>query len=113
MLTTGRLREMIMDKATTRAITEQIAQGVDNYGMQTFDQSLMWLLQNGYITYEEALAQSSNPDDFALRISGVASGQNNTAWSNFERSPAGTSSSTGSSGKGDDFNLDEFELERF
>jgi twitching motility protein PilT len=117
MLSTGRIREMIMEKSTSRAITEQISQGVDSYGMQTFDQSLMFLLQNGLITYEEALAQSSNPDDFTLRVSGVASAQNNTAWSNFERSPAG--GSPGSAGAppaksgGEDFNLDEFEIERF
>lgn len=116
MVTTGRLREMFLEKATGRAITEQIAQGFDNYGMQTFDQSLMFLLQNGYISYEEAMAQSSNPDDFALRVSGVASASNNAAWSNFDPSSEGVGSagSTGAQKKGDDdFNLDEFEIERF
>lgn len=107
MVSTGRIREMILEKATTRGITEQIAQGFDSYGMQTFDQSLMFLLQNGYITYEEALSQSSNPDDFALRVSGIASASNNSAWSDFEKSTgAGETAS-------DDFDLDEFEIERF
>ncbi len=110
MVSTGRIREMILEKSTTRAITEQIAQGFDNYGMQTFDQSLMYLLQNGYITYEEALSQSSNPDDFALRVSGIASASNNSAWSDFERTSTSTNTNNNDD---DDFNLDEFEIERF
>ncbi len=108
MLSTARIRELILDEATARIITEQMAKGFDNYGMQSFDQSLMWLLQNGYITYEEALVQSSNPDDFALRVSGIGSTSNEGAWDSFEvdkvgRKKAGT----------DDFDLDDFDIERF
>jgi twitching motility protein PilT len=110
MVSTARIRELIMEEAHARAITEQLAKGSDTYGMQTFDQSLMWLLQNGYITYEEALVQSSNPDDFALRVSGIGSTSNESAWSGFENAGA---SKKGGGKKGDDFDLDEFELERF
>jgi len=110
MVSSGRIREMILEKATARAVTEQISQGFDSYGMQTFDQSLMFLLQNGYITYEEALAQSSNPDDFALRVSGIASASNNSAWADFEQ--GGATGATGDDAN-DDFDLDEFEIERF
>jgi len=106
MLATARIRELIMERATTRTITENIAKGFVAYGMQTFDQSLMNLLQGGLITYEEALSQCSNPDDFALRISGIASSSNDAAWSDFEPK-------SGSKKSDDDFNLDEFEIERF
>jgi twitching motility protein PilT len=51
--------------------------------MQTFDQSLMALLNQGLISYEEAMRQSSNPDDFALRFSGVSS-TSDTTWDAFE-----------------------------
>ncbi|QED27054.1 type IV pilus twitching motility protein PilT [Microvenator marinus] len=105
MLSTARLRELIMERATTRTITENIAKGFVAYGMQTFDQSLMNLLQGGLITYEEAINQCSNPDDFALRVSGVASAQNDSAWSDFE--------AKGSKESEDDFNLEDFEIERF
>lgn len=105
MLGTSRIRELILEKATARTITENIAKGVDQYGMQTFDQSLMKLLQSGHITYEEALTQCSNPDDFALRVSGIASSENNSAWSKFE--------AKSSRDDDDDFDLDEFEIERF
>ncbi len=60
--------------------------GIRRYGMQTFDQSLMALYRRGLITYEEALAQSSNPDDFALKVRGVAS-TSDRRWEDFERAP--------------------------
>ena len=67
----------------------------------------MWLLQNGYITYEEALVQSTNPDDFALRVSGVESGSGDGKWEDFEAQDDDFEDGD------DDFDLDEFEIERF
>jgi twitching motility protein PilT len=52
--------------------------------MQTFDQSLMGLLKQNLITYEESLRQATNPDDFALRVSGV-SGTSDSKWDSFEK----------------------------
>jgi twitching motility protein PilT len=71
MVSTARIKELIMDETKSRDLHETIAKGRETYGMQTFDQSLMSLLQQGLITYEEAMLQASNPDDFALRVSGV------------------------------------------
>jgi twitching motility protein PilT len=62
-----------MDPDKTRKLNEMIAAGGTQYGMQTFDQSLMSLYTRGLITYEEALHWCSNPDDFALRVRGVTS----------------------------------------
>jgi len=39
--------------------------------MQTFDQSLYDLYNQGLITLDEALANSTNPDEFKLRIAGI------------------------------------------
>jgi twitching motility protein PilT len=39
--------------------------------MQTFDQSLYDLHSKGLITLEEALTNSSNPDEFKLRVAGI------------------------------------------
>jgi len=39
--------------------------------MQTFDQSLCDLHSQGLITLEEALINSSNPNEFKLRIAGI------------------------------------------
>ncbi|GFO68649.1 twitching motility protein PilT [Geomonas limicola] len=88
MIGTARIRDCIDDKEKTKQIPEAIAQGYTSYGMQTFDQSLMGLLTKGLITYEEALRQSSNPDDFALKISGISS-TSDSNWDNFaEAEPA-------------------------
>jgi twitching motility protein PilT len=84
LLATGRVRELIEDKDRTKEIPEAIAQGHHSYGMQTFDQSLMTLLKSGLVTYEESLRQATNPDDFALRVSGV-SGTSDSKWDSFER----------------------------
>jgi twitching motility protein PilT len=83
---TSRVRELIEDKDRTKEIHDAIAQGFDSYGMQTFDQSLMGLVRNGLVSYEEAHRQSTNPDDFALRFSGI-SGTADSKWDNFEGKP--------------------------
>jgi len=79
----GRVREMIEDKERTKEIPQAISQSFTTYGMQTFDQSLMVLFKQNIITYEEALRQCSNPDDFALRVSGI-SATSDSSWDNFE-----------------------------
>ena len=83
---TSRVREMIEDKDRTKEIPEAIAQGSQQYGMQTFDQSLMGLVMNKLITYDEAKRQATNPDDFALRFSGI-SGTSDSKWDDFEARP--------------------------
>jgi twitching motility protein PilT len=88
MIGTARIRDCIDDKEKTKQIPEAIAQGFTSYGMQTFDQSLMQLLTRNLITYEEAMRQSSNPDDFALKISGISS-TSDSSWDDFtEPAPA-------------------------
>jgi len=83
MISSARVRELIEDKEKTRLLRDTIAQGHIAYGMQTFDQSLMQLLQKKLITFDEALRQSSNPDDFKLKMSGVSSTSDGT-WEDFE-----------------------------
>ena len=59
-------------------IPDLIAQGTTSYGMQSFDQSLMKWYKDGAISYESALFYSTNPNEFALRISGVDSSSDRT-----------------------------------
>jgi twitching motility protein PilT len=87
MVSTARIRECVIEKDKTTEIHDAITKGYTTYGMQSFDQSLMLLLKRGLITYEEALRQSSNPDDFALRVKGVMSTGDSTSWEDFEKSP--------------------------
>jgi len=81
-LGTARIRDCNDDKEKTKQIPEAIGQGFVTYGMQTFDQSLMQLYTKKFISYDEALRQSSNPDDFALKVSGISSTSDAT-WDEF------------------------------
>jgi twitching motility protein PilT len=82
------VRELIEDKDRTKEISETIAKSYLSWGMQTFDQSLMFLFKNRSITYEEALRQASNKDDFALRVRGVST-SGDTKWEGFDSGQGG------------------------
>ena len=49
-----------------------IAAGTSQYGMQTFDQSIFSLYQQGLVTLEEALRWASNVDEFKLKVQGIS-----------------------------------------
>jgi len=73
MVSTGYIRDCIINPDKTRLIRDAIAAGTSQYGMQTFDQSLFDLFTRNLITMEEALLRASNPDDFRLRVQGIRS----------------------------------------
>jgi twitching motility protein PilT len=73
MVSTGLIRDYIINEEKTSLIRDAIAAGTSQYGMQTFDQSLFNLHHSGLITMEEALRGASNPDEFRLRVSGIRS----------------------------------------
>ena len=70
---TAYIRDGIENKEKTKMIREAIAQGTSQYGMQTFDQSLYRLYRQDLISFEEALRQATNPDEFKLRVAGIHS----------------------------------------
>ncbi len=73
MVTTSRIRECIEDKEKTKEIADAIYKGYTTYGMQTFDQSILSILNKDLITYDEAMRQASNPADFELKVKGITS----------------------------------------
>src|SRR5687767_4863547 len=75
MVSTGLIRDYIVNEEKTYLIREAIAAGTSQYGMQTFDQSLFNLFQAGLISLEEALHNASNPDEFKMRSSGILSSE--------------------------------------
>jgi twitching motility protein PilT len=83
LVSTARVRECIVEKDKTNELNDAISKGFTAYGMQSFDQSLMFLLKQSLITYEEALKHSTNPDDFALRVKGILA-TSDTTWDDFE-----------------------------
>jgi twitching motility protein PilT len=67
MVTTGRIRNFIVDAEQTAQIQTAIAEG-EYYGMQTFDQALLKLVEEDRVSYEEALQVASRPQDFRLMV---------------------------------------------
>ena len=72
LITTPFIRDCIMDKEKTHLIPGAIAQGTSQYGMQTFDQSIFGLLEQGLVSYDEALRWASNVDEFKLKVQGIS-----------------------------------------
>ncbi len=75
MVSTGLIRDYIVNEEKTYLIREAIAAGTSQYGMQTFDQSLFHLFQAGLISLDEALHNASNADEFRMRVSGILSAE--------------------------------------
>ena len=84
MVATGTIREYIKDAEKSPLIRQAIQEGVVQYGMQTFDQALMKLVQDNRISRDEALRASSSPHELALRLGGIQASSDQT-WSRFER----------------------------
>ena len=71
MVTTEAIRDFLHSGDRPAKIAELIAEGGVQYGMQSFDQSLMQLYQEGEIDQEEALANATNRSEFALKLRGI------------------------------------------
>lgn len=54
-------------------LAEHILQG-EYYGMQTFNQSLMRLIQAGLVTNETALNYATSPEELRLAMEGLGTG---------------------------------------
>src|SRR5215813_11903894 len=72
MISTPFIRDCIVDKEKTHLVPGAIAAGTSQYGMQTFDQSIFGLFEQGLVTYEEALRWASNVDEFKLKVQGIS-----------------------------------------
>src|ERR1044072_120539 len=72
LISTPLIRDYILNEDKTSQIRDAIAAGTSQYGMQTFDQSLFYLYQSGLVTLEEALRNSTTPDEFRLRLAGIS-----------------------------------------
>jgi twitching motility protein PilT len=72
MVATAFIRDCIIDKDRTPQIHSAIASGTSQYGMQTFDQSIFNLYQQGFVTLDEALRWATNVDEFKLKVQGIS-----------------------------------------
>lgn len=74
LINTKLVSEYVRDPARTSRIRDVMAEGGPQYGMQTFDQSLLGLYNHGLVTQEVALAAATSPNDLRLQMSGIVSG---------------------------------------
>jgi twitching motility protein PilT len=59
---------MIMNPEETGKLPEVISEGA-YYGMQTFDQALLYHVQQGRVAMDDALKAATHPHDFKLLVS--------------------------------------------
>jgi twitching motility protein PilT len=71
MISTAFIRDCIVDKDKTHLIPGAIAAGTSQYRMQTFDQSIFGLFEQGLVSYEEALRWATNVNEFKLKVQGI------------------------------------------
>ena len=67
LVMTGTIREYIIDSEKTYMIRDAMEEGA-YYGMQTFDQALLRLYQDGKITLDDAIAMAHNAHDFKIKV---------------------------------------------
>jgi twitching motility protein PilT len=84
LVNTAAVRDNIRDMSKSLNIPELIAEGTIQYGMQSFDQSLMKWYSRGLISYENAVFYATSPSEFALRVQGVAQ-SSDTSWDDFQK----------------------------
>jgi twitching motility protein PilT len=68
MVATPTIRDLILDGKRIGEIREFIEEGRDQYGTQSFDQHLADLVNSGVVTFDVALAASTRPADFQLKM---------------------------------------------
>ncbi len=70
LVNTGRVFDRIVDAEQTDSVVDVMAEG-GYYGMQTFDQALVQLVKEGFVTVEDARRTATSPHDFDLQLAGV------------------------------------------
>lgn len=97
LVSTPTVREYILDPEKTPLMHSLIAEGVTQYGMQTFDQSVLALLREGLISEEDALKNCNNPNELGLKLKGIA-GTSDRTWQPIDASSAEAASASSTPG---------------
>ncbi len=72
LIATPLIRKLLLEGATGKL--PPAVQASQSEGMQTFNQALVKLIQEGTVSEEEALSTSSKPDELKLNLKGIYSG---------------------------------------
>ena len=100
MVNTQTIREFILNPDKLPMIQSAVAEGVTQYGMQTFDQSVLGLLREGAISEEEALKNCNNPNELSLKLKGI-SGTSDRMWQPVDAQSEGSKAPDPTAGKPD------------
>jgi twitching motility protein PilT len=79
MVNTPTVQEYVMAPDKITQLESIVAEGATQYGMQTFDQSVLGLLRSGMITEEEGMKNCNRPNELLLKLKGIL-GTSDRAW---------------------------------
>jgi len=68
---TDYVRSLLEQPEKLKDIRKALEAGTSQYGMQTFDQSILSLYQQGHISLSDALRNASQPEDLKLKLQGI------------------------------------------
>lgn len=68
LIATAGVRDLIKDENRTSKLHDYIRDAGDQYGMQTFDQHLLELVQEDLVSYESAVVAAANPKDLEQQL---------------------------------------------
>jgi twitching motility protein PilT len=83
LVTNGTVRDCVINPDKTPLLHQVMRESVTSHSMQTFDQALMKLYQEGTITLDDALRASSKPHELTLRLKGIQA-TSDQSWKQFE-----------------------------
>ncbi|MDJ0973615.1 MAG: PilT/PilU family type 4a pilus ATPase [Planctomycetota bacterium] len=76
MLGTPTIKEMVLE-GRTRELHAALEEGHQYYGSQSFNQSLVSLVRDNVIDFDDAMANADNPDELKLALRGITKGVSN------------------------------------
>lgn len=74
LVSTPYIKDCIQDRDKTSLIPDAIVAGASEYGMQSFDQAILQLCQDGTVTVAEAESSVTNVEEFRMRLRGITTG---------------------------------------
>jgi twitching motility protein PilT len=74
LVSTPYIRDCIADRDKTSLLASAIVSGSHEYGMQSFDQSILALTQSNTVTVDEAVRWVTNVEEFKMRLRGITPG---------------------------------------
>ena len=74
LIATPYIRDCIASRDKSAAISDAIVAGASQYGMQSFDQSILSLVHAGTVDAEEALRWVTNVEEFKMQLRGITRG---------------------------------------